>query len=309
MARKKKGEIVNGWVAIDKPEGIGSTNIVGIVRRAFNAQKAGHGGTLDPLASGILPIALGEATKTVSYVMDGRKSYRFRVKWGEETATFDREGEILRRDDVRPIEADIQAVLPQFVGRISQVPPAFSAIKVDGKRAYDLARDGHEVELKPRDIDVYELVLEEATAEDATFRVDCGKGTYVRSLARGIAAALGAICHVTLLRRLACGPFHEGNAIALDNLQELGQCPTLRTFLLAVETALDDIPALAMTAQEAERLTQGQALKVSQLSEPVLVEAPVYRAMQGERVVALAHIQSGLVRVVRAFNLPHPDME
>lgn len=308
MARKRKGIPIDGWLAIDKPLGIGSTQVVSMVRRLTNAAKVGHGGTLDPLASGILPIALGEATKTVAYVMDGAKTYRFQVRWGQATATDDKEGEVTETSDIRPSAEQIAAVLPRFTGAIQQVPPAYSAIKVDGERAYDLARAGEAVELKARTIHIKALrYLGGPDADHGDFEVECGKGTYVRSLGRDIAVALGTLAHISVLRRVACGPFNEGNAIPLDKFAELGQGPALRSYLLPVKTALDDIPALALSEVEAQRLQSGQALSVHRLTHalPDGVRDPeqVFRAMDGERLVALARIEDGAVRSVRVMNL------
>jgi len=311
MARKRKGIPIDGWLAIDKPLGIGSTQVVAAVRRITGAAKVGHGGTLDPLASGVLPIALGEATKTVAYVMDGAKTYRWRVRWGEATSTDDKEGEVTAASPVRPTRDQILATLPGFLGHIEQVPPAYSAIKVDGERAYDLARAGETVELKSRivRIDRFELVGQ-PDDDHADFEVACGKGTYIRSLARDLALALGTVGHIAILRRIACGPFNEGNSIPLDKFREVGQGPALRSYLLPVETALDDIPALALSEAEARRLHNGQVLSLARLehghSIGDLAHAPVVRAMDGERLVALARIDGGEIRSVRVMNL-HPN--
>ncbi|MGE4279012.1 MAG: tRNA pseudouridine(55) synthase TruB [Magnetospirillum sp.] len=311
MARKRKGIPIDGWLAIDKPVGIGSTNVVAMVRRTLNAAKVGHGGTLDPLASGILPIALGEATKTVQWVMDGAKTYHFTICFGQARTTDDLEGEVCATSDVRPDADAIRAVLPRFTGAISQVPPIYSAIKVDGERAYDLARAGEEVELKARTVTIHRLELVSMPdADHAQFEVLCGKGTYVRSLARDISQALGSVGHVTVLRRVACGRFTLENAISLDNFMSLGQLPALRAYLLPIETALDDIPALALTAAEARRLQNGQVLSVSRLEGrgqvPDDASDLVVRAMDGSRLVALARIDRDEVRSVRVLNL-QPD--
>jgi tRNA pseudouridine55 synthase len=288
--------------------------VVGIVRRVLNAAKVGHGGTLDPLASGILPIALGEATKTVSYVMDGSKTYRWRVRWGEQRSTDDLEGAVIATSDHRPSRAEIEAMLPRFTGAISQIPPAYSAIKVDGDRAYDLARAGAAVELKPRTVQIERMtLLDMPDADHADFETVCGKGTYIRSLARDIAAALGTVGCITVLRRIACGPFHEGNAISLDQVREFGHSPALRTHLFPVKTALDDIPALALTEAEARRLHNGQVLALTRLELPCrldgLTQDLVIRAMAGERLVALARIDGGDLRSVRVMNLQPNDTE
>ena len=308
MARKRKGIAIDGWLAIDKPVGLGSTAVVARVRHLLDAAKAGHGGTLDPLASGILPIALGEATKTVQWVMEGAKTYRFTLCFGEARSTDDREGEVVAVSEHRPSTADIVAALPRFAGAIEQVPPAFSAIKVAGERAYDLARAGEAVDLKARMVTVHRLdLLERPDPDHALFEVHCGKGTYIRSLARDLAGALGTVGHVAALRRTACGPFNEQNAIPLDKWAELGQLPALRAYLLPIETALDDIPALALTAAEARRLHSGQVLSVSRLAgRDVLPPCPrdlLVRAMDGVRLVALARCDGDEIRSLRVLNL------
>lgn len=308
MARKRKGVAIDGWLAIDKPVGIGSTQVVAAVRRILNAAKVGHGGTLDPLASGILPIALGEATKTVQWVMEGAKTYRCTVRFGQARTTDDLEGEVSATSEVRPDAAAIAAVLPRFTGPIEQVPPIFSAIKVDGERAYDLARAGELVELKPRTVTIHALrLLGMPDSDHAEFEVHCGKGTYIRSLARDLALALGTVGHITALRRVACGRFCEQNAISLDNFRALGHLPALRAYLLPIETALDDIPALALTAAEAGRLHCGQVLSVSRLScrdgVPPQPRDLLVRAMDGDRLVALACVDGDQVRSVRVLNL------
>jgi len=214
MGRRRKGEAVSGWICLDKPYDLTSTHAVSRVRRIFNAQKAGHAGTLDPLATGVLPIALGEATKTVPFLMDADKAYRFTIAWGRTTATFDREGETLATSDVRPTLAQVEAVLPRFVGETLQIPPAYSAIKVNGERAYDLARAGETVELAARIVTVHSaLVAEALDADHVTLEVDCGKGTYIRAIVRDIAEGLGACGHVSELRRTRVGPFDADSAV------------------------------------------------------------------------------------------------
>jgi len=261
MSRRKKGEDVSGWIVLDKPEELTSTNAVSAVRRVFNANKAGHSGTLDPLASGVLPIALGEATKTVPWLMEADKAYRFTIAWGVSTATQDREGEVVARSDVRPAASDIVAALAKFVGEIDQAPPAFSAVKVDGERAYDLARAGEAVELAPRKVVLYDATLEATPdADHAVIAVRCGKGFYIRALVRDLAAALGAQAHVSALRRLAVGPFTVEKSISLDALKELGHKGAAFERLLPVETALADIPALAINGEDAFRLKQGRPI-------------------------------------------------
>jgi tRNA pseudouridine55 synthase len=308
MARKRKGQAIDGWIAIDKPVGISSAQAVGQVRRMLDAAKVGHGGTLDPLATGVLPIALGEATKTVAYVMDGTKTYRWRIRWGEETSTDDREGHVTATSDKRPDRAEIEAALPAFEGEIAQVPPAFSAVKVDGERAYDLARSGETVELQPRTVRIDRMALVGMPdADHADFETVSGKGTYIRSLARDLARVLGTCGHVALLRRTACGPFREETAIFLETLREVGQGPGPRTYLLPVETALDDIPALALTEVEARRLQSGSPVSLLRVASrnPLanLAQGITCRAMDGKRMVALARIEGGEIRPVRVLNL------
>jgi tRNA pseudouridine55 synthase len=308
MGRKRTGLPINGWIAIDKPLGMTSTTVVSRVRRILNAAKAGHGGTLDPLATGVLPVALGEATKTVSYVMDGSKIYHLRVRWGEARDTDDGEGAVVATSDVRPTREAIEAALPRFLGEIEQVPPRFSAVKLAGQRAYDLARDGEAVELQPRRIRIDEFKLLGLPDPDhADFEVRSGKGAYMRSLARDLALLLGTVGHVAALRRVACGPFHETRAISLDMLERVGHSAASANFVLPVETALDDIPALALTEAEARRLQSGQAVSLLRLAvrDPlafVPTEGTV-RAMAEGRLVALARIESGEVRPVRVLNL------
>ena len=261
MSRRKKGEPVHGWLVLDKPEDVTSTQAVGICRRVFNAQKAGHGGTLDPLASGILPIAFGEATKTVGYVMEADKEYVFTVTWGSSTTTQDREGAVTGTSDVRPPREAIEEALKGFVGEISQIPPQYSAIKVNGERAYDLARDGETVELAARQVIVHEAVLRTARPRtEAVIFVRCGKGFYIRALVRDLAGALGAEGHVSKLRRTRVGAFAEDAAIQLSILQQMSDKAALDDTLVPLETALDDIPALAVTGEEASRLRQGREI-------------------------------------------------
>jgi tRNA pseudouridine55 synthase len=308
MARRKKGQKVDGWVILDKPVGITSTAAVAAVKRLFDAQKAGHGGTLDPLATGILPIALGEATKTVPFIMDGEKTYRFTLTFGEARATDDAEGEITARSDHRPSDAEIEAVLPRFQGEITQVPPAFSAIKVQGERAYDLARDGQEVDLQPRTVVVHEIRrTERPDLDHAVIEVRCGKGTYMRALARDIARVLGTVGHVGALRRMRVGPFSEEGAISLDPLKALGHSPAAFKHVLPIETALDDIPALALSATEAIRLRSGQPVGLLHRLDRDRIRgfAPgdMVCAMSEGRLVALTRFEAGELVPVRVMNL------
>ncbi|MGE0214072.1 MAG: tRNA pseudouridine(55) synthase TruB [Parvibaculaceae bacterium] len=306
MGRSRRGEPVHGWLVLDKPVGMTSTAAVGATKRLFNAMKAGHAGTLDPLASGILPIALGEATKTVSFVMDGRKAYRFTVRWGEETDTDDAEGAVTATSDFRPDAAAIEALLPRFTGLIEQTPPRFSAIKIAGERAYDLAREGMAVELEPREIEVKSLqIVGEAGPQETEFEAECGKGTYVRALARDMGRALGAYGHVVALRRTYVGSFTETHMISLAKLEELGHKgaghQALRACLLPVETALDDIPALAVGSTEAQRLKQGQPVIARGRDAPEEQDWVLVK-WRGEPI-ALAAVAEGLIRPKRVFNL------
>ena len=301
MARRRKGEKIDGWVILDKPLGLGSTPAVSRVRRLFGAQKAGHGGTLDPLATGVLPIALGEATKTVPFVMDGSKEYRFTLRFGEARSTEDAEGEVTATSAVRPTDKAIREMLGRFTGPITQTPPAFSALKVDGKRAYDLARDGETVELEPRQVQIERLEMTgRLDADHADFVVGCGKGTYIRSLGRDLAVALGTVGHLSSLRRTAVGPFREEAAISLPKLEALGHIPPLFGALLPVATALDDIPALAVTPAQADLLRQGQPVHLPGDAPPADV---LLRAEAGSKLVALVRSDGASIKPVRVFNL------
>lgn len=309
MARRKKGDAISGWVNLDKPYDFGSTQAVGRVRRIFNAQKAGHAGTLDPLATGILPIALGEATKTVSFLMDADKAYRFTIEWGRTTASFDREGATTATSDVRPTPAQVAAVLPEFIGDIQQVPPAFSAVKVDGERAYDLARAGESVELKARTVSIYDARVIDVPDEDhIEIAVECGKGTYVRAIVRDIAERLGACAHVSALRRTRVGPFDEDSAITLELLEDLGHKARCLEALLPVETALDDIPELAVTTEDAFKLKQGRPIvlvprQVEALKARLSPGTRTVSAMEGGSIVALCEMRAGKLEPSRVFHL------
>lgn len=259
MPRKPKNDI-SGWINLNKPAGMTSNDALMKIKRAMNFPKIGHAGTLDPLASGILPIALGEATKLVQYMMEDDKIYLFTVKWGEQTTTDDLEGEIMATSDIRPSEDQIKAILPAFTGEIMQKPPTFSAIKVDGQRAYDLARAGKAPDLDARPVNVYELSIVDHTESDTTFRATCGKGTYVRSLARDMGLALGTYGTITSLIREAVGPFNLENSISLAFFDQNDDNPNHESIVLPVETVLDDIPVLAVTDPEAQKLRNGQKL-------------------------------------------------
>jgi tRNA pseudouridine55 synthase len=301
MSRSKAGTKVDGWLILDKPVGLGSTTAVAKVRRLFGAEKAGHGGTLDPLASGLLPIALGEATKTVPFVMDGRKEYRFTLRFGEARSTEDAEGDVTATSDVRPTDQEIRGALPRFVGDIEQTPPAYSALKIQGQRAYDLVRAGQVVELRPRRVSIERLeFIARFDPDHADFVVTCGKGTYIRSLGRDIALALGTVGHLSALRRTAAGPFREDQAISLPKLLDLGHIPALLGVLAPVATALDDIPALALTATQANRLRQGQPVFLTRDAPP---PGALLRAEAGSKLVALVRSDGAAVKPVRVFNL------
>ena len=301
MNPKRPKQKVDGWVVLDKPLGMGSTQAVGRVRWLFSAAKAGHGGTLDPLATGVLPIALGEATKTVPFVMDGRKEYRFTLRFGEARSTEDGEGEIVAESDARPSDAAIGSALAGFTGEIEQVPPAFSALKIAGRRAYDLARAGEAVDLKPRKVMIESLaLLARPDADHADFVVSCGKGTYIRSLGRDLARALGTVGHLSALRRTAVGPFREEAAISLPKLEALGHIPPLLGALVPVATALDDIPALALTGTQADRLRHGQPVLLTRDAPP---SGALVRVETGSKLVALARSDGVALQPVRVFNL------
>ena len=317
MGRRKKGEDVSGWVILDKPDDMTSTQAVSAVRRIFNAQKAGHAGTLDPLASGVLPIALGEATKTVPWLMEAQKIYDFTIRWGVSTDTQDREGKAVATSDVRPTPDAIQAALPGFIGEIEQVPPQFSAVKVDGERAYDLARAGETVELEPRPVTVYEAELAGTEGDDlATLHIRSGKGFYIRALVRDLAAKLGAEGHVWRLRRTMVGPFSEAESVTLDDLQLLGQKGAASERLKPVETALDDIPALAINGEDAFKLRQGRPIVLL----PHVMEAlkPKFRdrtiagqdasraavALFQGKAIALGDVRAGKFSPTRVFHIP-----
>ena len=298
---------VDGWVILDKPLEVTSTQAVGIIRRAFSAAKAGHSGTLDPLASGILPIALGEATKTIPFVMDATKDYDFTIAWGAETTTDDREGDITVTSDHRPDMDAINAIIPQFMGRIQQIPPAYSAVKLDGKRAYDLARQGEVVDIKPRDADIHALTCHDNSSAEARFSVTTGKGVYVRSLARDIARALGTAGHVKILRRCRVGPFSLDQSISLDFFREIEDSATAFTALHPVLTALDDIPALAISEEDASRLRRGQKIVIDpasvQIDQHDEADDVVMTALCDGQLVAIVTLRGHTASPSRVFNL------
>jgi tRNA pseudouridine55 synthase len=309
--RRRIKRDVHGWLVLDKPVGMTSTHAVSVVKRAFQAKRAGHAGTLDPLASGLLPIALGEATKTVPFVMDGRKVYRFTVRWGEERDTDDAEGRVTGTSAERPSAPAIRALLPCFTGEIAQVPPRFSAVKIEGERAYDLARDGEVVELEARPVEVHRLELVEMPdADHAVLAAECGKGTYVRALARDLGRALGCLGHVTALRRTSVGPFTEEIATpfaalqdALADTEAAAAVPAAAPLpLLPVEAGLAALPALRVSSSDAGRLARGQAVLMRGRDAPVMA-GWVSVLAQGS-LIALAEVEQGELRPRRIFNLP-----
>ena len=309
MGRRRKGQAISGWIVLDKPYDMTSTQAVGKVRWLFEAQKGGHAGTLDPLATGILPIALGEATKTVPFLVDASKSYRFTIAWGTTTNTLDREGAVTDQSDVRPSRAAVEAALPAFVGQIEQIPPAFSAIKVDGARAYDLAREGIAMDLKPRTVSIYSArVCAQPDDDHIEIEMDCGKGTYVRAVVRDLAEMLGACGHVAALRRTRVGGFDEARAICLETLVDLVHKGAASEALLPVETALDDIPALATTTEDAFRLKQGRPIvllprQVETLRDRLVGDSRTVLAMHGDQAVALCEMRAGRLSPTRVFHL------
>ena len=294
--------MLHGWIVLDKPLGIGSTTAVSAVKRILRQAgeaktKVGHGGTLDPLATGVLPIALGEATKLAGRMLDATKAYEFTIRFGEETDTLDAEGSVIATSDVLPAPAELEAVLSHFTGPIAQRPPAYSALKVDGKRAYDLARAGEDVALKSRAVTIHELKLLAADDASATLSATVSKGTYIRSLARDIALALGSVGHVTMLRRTKAGPFDLSQAISLDFLSEAAKARALTRTVLPLEAGLDDIPGLPVTPDQARLLRQGQLLF------GIPATPGLSLAKDGETPVALVESDGATIKVVRGFNL------
>lgn len=305
--RKPKGRPISGWLILDKPVDFGSTEAVSKIKWLFNAQKAGHAGTLDPLASGMLPIALGDATKTVPYVMDGRKIYEFTVTWGEERSTDDLEGEVTERSDVRPTEEAIRALLPAYTGVIQQVPPQFSAIKIAGERAYDLAREGEAVEIPSREVEIFRLTLLKAETDMAHFEVECGKGTYVRSLARDFGRELGCFGHISSLRRSFVAPFAEETMVPLAKLTALEaiedrdeRIAALDAFLIDTGEALSNLPQIAITEDQAHRLRMGNPILLRGRNAPVAEPDAV--ATAGGKLIAIGEIGEGEFRPRRVFN-------
>ncbi|MBP1843165.1 tRNA pseudouridine55 synthase [Rhizobium petrolearium] len=304
--RKPKGRPVSGWLILDKPVDFGSTEAVSKIKWLFNAQKAGHAGTLDPLASGMLPIALGDATKTVPYVMDGRKIYEFAVTWGEERSTDDLEGEVTATSDTRPTEQAIRGLLPKYTGLITQIPPQFSAIKIAGERAYDLARDGETVEIPSREVEIFRLTLLGVAADKAHFEVECGKGTYVRALARDFGRELGCYGHISELRRTFVAPFAEDRMVPLADLVALEQIEdrderlaALDEFLIDTAEALSNLPHLSVTDDQAHRLKMGNPVILRGRDAPV-AETEAYATARG-KLIAIGEIGQGEFRPKRVF--------
>jgi len=304
MARRRRGLPIHGWLVIDKPQGMTSTQVVGAVRRCTQAAKAGHGGTLDPLATGILPIALGHATKTVRYVMDAAKRYRFTVRFGVATDTDDAEGKAVAHSDRRPRDAEITAALGDFLGVIDQRPPRYAAVKIDGERAYDLARRGEIVELAPRPvrIDEFEMIRRD-DLDHATFEISCGKGAYVRALARDIGEQLGCLAHVTELRRLEVGAFGEDEAVTLDALRQIVEAETLPQILVPLDVALAGIPAMALTEPQAHRLMSGQPVRIApKLLAGEVCEGGTVKATSHGELIALTRLEGVDLKPVRVFS-------
>lgn len=305
MARQriKKGRPISGWVILDKPLNKGSTECVAKIKWLFKAAKCGHAGTLDPLATGMLPIALGEATKTVPYVMDGAKIYRFAVTWGAQTSTDDLEGEVTDKSDTRPSEDDIKSILGKYTGDIQQVPPKYSAIKINGERAYKLARDGEEVEIKPREVSIYKIEITETRDENITvFEVECGKGTYVRSLARDMGNDLGCFGHVSELRRVSVEPFNEADLISLDKLIELeGQLESLDEEVLPTGIVLDELVDVPISKEQAQRVRAGNPVLL--VGRDAIIQADEAFASLGSDLVAIGEVEKGSFHPKRVFKV------
>lgn len=300
MARGRKGQAVSGWVVVDKPAGLGSTPVVARVRRAFDAAKAGHAGTLDPDATGVLAVALGEATKTIPWLDDTLKTYVFAIRWGAATTTDDAAGAVLETSHSRPTRQDIAAALPAFRGDIRQVPPQVSAVHVDGQRAYDLARAGAVMDLAARDLHVDALdLLEMPDADTAVLRMVCGTGGYVRAVARDLGRALGCLGHALWLRRTGAGPFDQGHAVTLDDIAQRAEAGTLADILLPPQAALPDLPQVFATEGGAVRLSHGNPGEVAGPSLPWGAEA--WASHQG-RLIAIGHVQGGMLHPVRVLN-------
>jgi tRNA pseudouridine55 synthase len=299
MSQKRSNRaVVDGWVVLDKPVGLTSTQAVSRLKRIYNAQKAGHAGTLDPLASGILPVAFGEATKTVPFVQDGEKAYRFAVRWGAESNTDDSDGEITKTSEQRPERAGIERLLPQFVGDILQTPPQFSAIKIAGERAYDIARGGEEVKLEARAVTIHSLTIESFSPDETIFFMECGKGAYVRAIARDLGRLLGCYGHVTALRRTRVGPFLEEDSFTLDEIEGEGMAAEA---LLSVEAGLSELPCVVVDRDTAARLRRGGSVILRGRDAPM---GGIVYAACGGAPVAFGEVVEGALVPSRVFNLP-----
>jgi tRNA pseudouridine55 synthase len=305
--QKKQKHKLNGWLNLDKPVGLSSTQAMAKVRWLMNAEKAGHGGTLDPFATGVLPIAFGDATKLLHYVLDGKKRYQLTVQWGEQRNTDDLTGEVIQTSPHRPSREQIESILPEFTGSISQIPPNFSALHIDGERAYDLARAGKEVKLEPRQVTISQFkILDMPNPDTAIFEVACSKGTYIRSLARDMGIKLGCFGHVNALKRLSSGPFKHETAISLEKLLEIGQktdsLNELQATILPLTAVLDDIPALAVSEFEARKLRQGQRVRLHPMRiTPHLQSANPLAAKDHTGLVALVELAEDELRPLRVF--------
>lgn len=301
--RIKKGRPISGWIILDKPLEMGSTQCVSKIKWLYKAAKCGHAGTLDPLATGMLPIALGEATKTVPYIMDGQKTYRFTVTWGAQTSTDDLEGEVTDKSDNRPSEVEIKSVLADYIGDIQQIPPKYSAVKINGERAYKLARDGEEVEIEPRQVSIFKLELVEYRNEnEAMFEAECGKGTYVRSLARDIGKDLGCFGHITELRRTSVGPFNEDDLIPLKELSDLeGDLDALDEEILATGIAIESLPEVPVTKDQAQRIRSGNPIILR--GRDAISYAEEAYASFGNDLVAIGVVDKGSFLPKRVFKV------
>ena len=301
MARKRKGRPVSGWVILDKPVGMGSTQCVSKIKWLYKAAKAGHAGTLDPLASGMLPIALGEATKTVPHIMDGNKSYRFSVAWGKETNTDDTEGEVVHTSALRPGKEDIEKLIPNYVGDIEQVPPAYSAVKIGGERAYNLAREGKSPTIAARTVNIDRLSLVETSEDESVFEATCGKGTYVRALARDMGRDLGCFGHITALRRTSVGAFREEEMVELQDLEDLeGDLDSLDAELFATGTALESMPEIPVNEGQARKLRLGNPVLLR--GSDAIVHAQEAFASLGDELVAIGTVEKGSFQPRRVFH-------
>ncbi|MEM9468827.1 MAG: tRNA pseudouridine(55) synthase TruB [Pseudomonadota bacterium] len=311
--RRKKGIPIHGWINLNKPVGVTSTQAVGKVRRALNAQKVGHGGTLDPLAEGILPIALGEATKTVNFAMDAIKTYEFEVTWGEQRSTDDAEGDVIQLSEKRPSQIDIEAILKNYIGDIEQTPPQFSAIKIDGERAYDIARDGETAEIKSRQVYIEDLRILEHKEGKTSLECICGKGTYIRSLARDMGQDLGCFGYISALKRTSVGLFTLKDAISLDFFEQMPDNTPQEDVVLPLQTVLDDIPVLALKDQEATRLKNGQQLSfiaksdIERLTQADIdwqhKDGDIALALCNDTPIAMVEVMGANIRSLRVFNV------